>query len=558
LDTESCACTPFIPKAINASTLTSVNSLLQSNVGKQMTKAAEMAKVSVKGGFHLLWGLVASTVISSVGTIFVGNLLGDAKYGLYTIALVAPNLISNFRDWGISSAMIKYSAQYNAEKKCDKIRGIFVAGIIFEIVLGLVLTVVGFLLSGFLATLYNNVELEPLIQIASFTILTGALLGTAQSAFVGIERMELNSITLICQSIIKTIIIPVLVIFGLGPLGAVIGYSIAFLIAGLVGVLLMWIIYKGLPKPVNNKLEIKATIKTMLNYGLPLSIATIVSGFQTQFYNVIVPIYASPDLVGNYGIASTFVILITFFASPITTILFPAFSKLDIRKDHETLKNVFQFSIKYASLLVVPAAAIVMVLAKPGIGVLFPKFTDAPLFLALLAISYLFAAAGNLSIGNFINGQGQTRFNLKLALLTSAIGFPLSVVLISQFGIIGLIITALTAGIPSLIIALFWLKKHYSVTVDWSSSARILLSGAVSGAITYLLIAQLAFSNWTALIVGAVVFLLSFVLAVLLTRAINRLDISNLRGMLGGLGPLRRPINFFLNIIEKLMNILRL
>jgi O-antigen/teichoic acid export membrane protein len=523
-----------------------------------MTKAAEMAKVSAKGGFHLLWGLVASTVISSVGTIFVGNLLGDSNYGLYGMALVAPNLIANFRDWGVSSAMIKYSAQYNAEKKCDKIRGIFVAGIIFEVVLGLVLTVVGFLLSGFLAGLYKNTELEPLIQIASFTILTGALLGTAQSAFVGIERMELNSITLICQSIIKTIIIPVLVIFGLGPFGAVLGYSIAFLIAGLIGVLLMWIIYRGLPKPANNKLEIKATIKTMFNYGLPLSIATIISGFQTQFYNVIVPIYVSSGIYGNYGIASTFVVLITFFASPITTILFPAFSKLDAKKDRETLKNVFQFSIKYASLLVVPAAAIVMVLAKPGIGVLFPDFTDAPLFLALLAISYLFTATGNLSIGNFINGQGETRFNLKLALLTSAIGFPLSVILISQFGIIGLIVTTLTAGIPSLIISLFWLRKHYDVTVDWSSSARILLSGAVAAAITYLLIAQFAFSNWIALLVGAVVFLTSFVLAILLTRAINRLDISTLRDMLGGLGPLRRPINFFLNIIDKLMNILRL
>jgi O-antigen/teichoic acid export membrane protein len=523
-----------------------------------MSKAAEMAKISAKGGFHLLWGLVASTVISSIGTIFIGNLLGDAKYGLYSIALVAPNLISSFRDWGITTAMIKYSAQYNAENKCDKIRSIFAAGIVFEVIFGLALTVVSFLLSGFLSTLYNNAELIPLIQIASFTVLTGALLGAAQSAFVGIERMEFNSITLILQSIIKTAVILLLVILGMGPLGAVLGYSIAFFVAGLTGILLMWTLYRKMPKPADNKLEIKTTIKTMFNYGLPLSISTIISGFQTQFYNFIVPIYVSTELFGNYMIANTFVILITFFATPITTVLFPAFSKLDAKKDRETLKNVFQFSIKYASLLVVPTTTIVMVLAKPGIGVLFPGYPDAPLFLALLAIAYLFTAAGNLSIVNFINGQGQTVFNLKLALLTSAIGFPLSVLLISQFGIIGLIVTALTAGIPSLIISLFWLKKHYDVTVDWSSSARILLSGAVAAAITYLLVTQLAFSNWIALIVGAIVFLSSFVLAVLLTRAIDRSDINNLRGMLGGLGPLRRPINFFLIFIEKLMNVLRL
>jgi O-antigen/teichoic acid export membrane protein len=523
-----------------------------------MSKAAEMAKVSVKGGFHLLWGLVVSTLISSIGTIFVGNLLGDDGYGLYTIALVAPALISNFRDWGVSTAMIKYSAQYKAEEKRDKIRSIFAAGIIFETVLGMVLVVVGFMLSSFIATLYNNVELTPLFQVASSIILTGALLSAAQSAFVGLERIELNSITLICQSAIKTAVIIALVYFGLGPFGAVLGYSIAYLMAGLIGVLLMWTLYRSLPKPVNNKLEIKATIKTMFNYGLPLSIATIISSFQTQFYNFLVPIYASAGLVGNYGIAVIFAVLITFFATPVTTMLFPAFSKLDAKKDRETLKNVFQFSIKYASLLVVPTATVVMVLAKPGIGVLFPGYPDAPLFLALLAISYLFTAAGNLCTGSVINGQGQTRFNLKLALLTSAIGFPLSVILISRFGIIGLIITSLTAGIPSLIISLFWLKKHYGLTVDWSSSARILLSSAVAAVITYMLIACFAFSNWVALIVGAVVFLFSFVLAILLTRAINRSDINNLRAMGGGLGPLRRPINFALDVLEKLMTILRL
>jgi O-antigen/teichoic acid export membrane protein len=199
-----------------------------------------------------------------------------------------------------------------------------------------------------------------------------------------------------------------------------------------------------------------------------------------------------------------------------------------------------------------------MVLAKPGIGVLFPDYPDAPLFLALLTISYLLTAAGNLSTGNLINSQGQTRFNLKLSLLTSAIGFPLSVVLISQYGIIGLIVTALVAGIPSLIISLVWLKKYYDVSVDWSSSARILLSSTVASALTYVLISQVALSNWMTLIVGAIVFLCSFVLAILLTKSIDRSDLKNLQDMVGGLGSLRRPLKFFLNILEKLMNILRL
>jgi lipopolysaccharide exporter len=453
--------------------------------------------------------------------------------------------------------MVRYTAQYNAEDKAANIRSIFSSGIFFETVLGLVLAAVAFLLSDFLASLYSLPNIATLIKIASFTILTTALLSTAHAAFVGMEKMELNSIVLIVQAIIKTTVVPALVIFGLGPLGAVIGFTIAALIAGLIALLLMWWLYKNLPKPTNNTLEMRTTIKTMFKYGLPLSIATIIATFQTQFYSFILPIFVAPDLIGNYGIATTFVVLIAFFATPVSTMLFPAFSKLDPKKDYATLKNVFQFSIKYASLLVVPVAAIVMALAKPGVSILFPNFSAAPLFLGLLAINYLYVVFGNLSVTNFINSQGQTTFNLKLALITFGIGFPLSIVLISRFGILGLIVTTLTATIPSLIVALRWLRKQYDLTVDWASSARILLSGLTASAITYALVTLLAFSNLIALVVGAVVFLFIFLDAIILTGAITRSDIYTIRETMTLLGPLQRLTNPILNIIEKLMTTLR-
>ncbi len=110
--------------------------------------------------------------------------------------------------------------------------------------------------------------------------------------------------------------------------------------------------YKSLPKPINSKLEIMASIKTMLRYGFPVSIGGILVGFLTQFYTYIMAIYVTNNaLIGNYNVAQNFVVLITFFSVPITTMMFPAFSKLDAKKDNELLKNVFQYSVKYAALL---------------------------------------------------------------------------------------------------------------------------------------------------------------------------------------------------------------
>jgi stage V sporulation protein B len=520
-----------------------------------MNKATKMAKVTVKGSFHLLWGLVASTVISAVGAIFIARLLDPSEYGIYTIAVTAPILISTFRDWGINSAVIRYVAQYKAENKSANVRSVLAAGLIFEVVMGSVLSALSFLLSGFLATsLLHRPDITPLIQIASFTILTGALMTIAQAAFTGIEKMELTSITLVCQSIIKTVMIPIIIILGLSAFGAVIGYTVTSLFAGLIGILLMWTIFKSLSKPDISRTDLVTNIKTMFKYGLPLSISTILAGFLSQFFNILMAIYATDLMIGNYSVASNFAILIGFFVTPVATMMFPAFSKLDASKDKETLRNVFQFSVKYAALLVVPAVAVLMALSQPGVFTLFgDKYTQAPLFLAILPISYLFTAFGSLSINNLISSQGQTKFNLELTILTVAIGFPVGFILISQFGIIGLLATGITIPIPSLIISLQWIGRRYGVTVDWASSIKILLSSGMAAAETYTLISQIAFSSWVKLIIGVIVFLFAYLIAISLTRTIDKFDLINLREMFGELGPLRRLFNFLLNILEKLV-----
>jgi O-antigen/teichoic acid export membrane protein len=367
--------------------------------------------------------------------------------------------------------------------------------------------------------------------------------------------MHLNSVMLIIQSIFKTALIMVLVLLGLGTLGAVIGFSVAVLIAGITGILLVYTLYRSLPKPRDGQLAIVATIKTMLKNGLPISIGAIVTGFLTTFYTNILAVFVTDNsLIGNYSVAVNFVVLISFVATPVTTMLLPAFSKLDYKRDREVLKNVFQYSVKYAALIVVPVTLIVMSLAQPAISTIFQnKYTEAPLYLALSGVVYLLSIFGSLSYGNLINSQGDTNFTLKLSLLQAAIGFPLSFVLISQFGIIGLIVTSTIVGVPGLIWSLIFIKRRYSVTIDWVSSAKILASSSIAAVVTYIFATWLPFSSPIRLILGVIVFALIFLVAALLTRTISHNDIANVRQIAGGLGPLSKPLGKVLDLLEKFM-----
>ena len=521
-----------------------------------MSKATEMARISARGGFHLLWGLVLSTVISAVGTIIIARLLGPDNMGLYMIALAAPNLIATFRDWGVTTAMIKYSAEFNNENNVSKIRSIFVSGLVFEIIVGLALSVLSLVLSPFLAQFLGRPAIVQLIQIASLFILTGALVNTATAAFTGMEKMHLNSIMLIIQSSIKTALIIALVALGLGTLGAVTGFSIGVLFAGLIGVLLMYVMYRSLPKSTGSALELMKTIKTMLKYGFPLSIGVILSGFLTQFNSTILAIFVTDNaLIGNYSVALNFVVLITFFASPVTTMLFPAFSKLDAQKDTETLRSVFQYSVKYAALIVVPVTVMVMALAQPAIGTIFEnKYVQAPLYLALLSVIYLFSTLGSLCNVSLINGQGYTKYNLKLTIITVAIGFPLSLVLVSQFGIIGLIAATTIAGLPSIFLTLRFIKKHFGVSLDWISSAKIFFTSSATGILTYFTIFLLPFGDPIKLVVGVIVFVVAFLFILVVTKTLNKGDLANIREVANAMGPLREPLNLVIILVEKLMD----
>ncbi|MCW4024570.1 MAG: oligosaccharide flippase family protein [Candidatus Bathyarchaeota archaeon] len=527
-----------------------------------MSKVEDIAKVSAKGSFHVLWGLIVSTLISSIGAIFIARLLGSDLYGLYTIVITAPLLIQVLRDWGVNSAMVRFVAQYRAEGRVDEVRSVFLTGVLFEVVMGLVLSIFSFVSADFLATVvFNRPVIAPFIQLVSFSILANSLVVASTVAFTGYDRLELNSVMLIFQSVFRTAIMIALVALGFGVAGASIGYTVSAFVAGLVGVALIGVIYRRLPKPFSQKLEIKAYFTAIFSYCLPLSLATIITVLLPQFYAFLLPIHYAADNVqiGNYGVAINFVVLIAFFITPISTMMFPAFSKLDPRRDQESLRNIFSFSVKYGSLLVVPVTALVMCLSEPAVATLFGNtYNTAGLFLALFAIQYLYIAFGHLILPSLLNGQGQTSFTLRMALLTGLIGFPLGYGLIMLFGVLGLILAMLVSNLPSLFMGLNFVKKTYGATVDWRASVCILLSSGVAAVVTYFMVSWLPFAAWIELLLGVLVFVVVLVPALLFSRSVTKEDIANLKLIVEGLGVLGRLISRLLAFLERVMTFMNL
>src|SRR5512138_2337905 len=120
-----------------------------------MDKALEMGKSSAAGSFHLLLGVAGSTVIMAIGTIVLGMLLPAKGVGLYGMAFIPASVINYFRDWGVNSALTKQIASLRAAGKESEIHDVIVSGVIFEVISGILLSLVCFALAWPLANLIN-------------------------------------------------------------------------------------------------------------------------------------------------------------------------------------------------------------------------------------------------------------------------------------------------------------------------------------------------------------------------------------------------------------------
>ncbi len=547
-----------------------------------MDKALDMGKTSATGSFHLLIGVAGSTIIMFIGTFILATLLPVSEVGLYGIALIPSSIINYFRDWGVNYAMTQQIANLRASGKDAEIHDVIVSGIVFEIITGAMLSLICFAVAQPLALILdssNSTNLSIYISIMSLSIFAGAIFSASTAIFTGYERMKLNSFTQIIQAVVKTAFGPLLIILGFGVLGAVYATVASLVTGGVVSIVIVYfVLFRQLHKCKVGRCDVKQTLKPMLIYGLPLTVSNIVVGVLPQVFAFTMAVYAGAAMMGNYYAAAYFSVLLTFISIPIATALFPAFSKLNTEKEPELVKTVFASSVKYTSMLLVPATMILITLSTPLINFLFPKdgifnslfvanaapkFPYAPLFLAIASIINLLVLFGNISIGTFQTGIGKTNQIMKQSIASLAVGLPLAYLLVAYcnsiggptLAVIGGILGTLISTLPALIWGLHWSWKNYKVKIDFGISAKIFSASAIASIVTYLFIGFLHLPYLIILLSGFVVFAFVYLAAAPLIGAVNQTDIDNFKNMFSSLGIIAKILNVPLLFMGKMCKV---
>jgi O-antigen/teichoic acid export membrane protein len=494
-----------------------------------------IAQNAARGGLFLFIGNASSTVILAVGAIIVARLLGPFSYGLYTLTVAIPALLVALADAGMNFALVRLPARLRSEGDHARANRLVKLGFLLKLAISAAASIVCYAGSTVIASIVlNRPELTPFVQLASLMIVFQAIYDATNNIFIGQDLMQYSASAQILQATLKGALAPVLVFVGLGITGAIWGYVLALAAAGLTGATLLFTRRMRSSGRTTNQASME--LRTLLGYGLPLYAAAILSVFLTQYQNIVLAHFASNVEVGNFGATWNFTTFMMILIYPITTAMFPMFSKMDPKDQRSDLARGFVLAVKYTSLLMIPASVAVMVFSRDliyltyGIG-----YALAPQYLVLLAALYLLTAISYLVLGSFLNGVADTRTVLKMSVVTLAVYLPLGPVLAWLWGPFGLLIAYILSIATSTVYGLRQTSVKHDARPNLRASGRIILA-ALGAAVPTLGLIQLdgAGVGVVNLVVGGLLYLGVYLTLAPILGAVEKQDVLNLRTLLGG------------------------
>jgi O-antigen/teichoic acid export membrane protein len=501
-----------------------------------------VARDSARGGFFLVSGSILATVIQAIGVFLVARLLGPELYGVYTLSLVVPTLLLQVIDFGVNQGLLRFSVRLRVEGKTRQIASLVRNAFSFKLIVGLIISCFTILFSDYFATYaVNRPDLSMYIRLASLTVLFHAILDTSTSVFIGMDNAEYCTLVWNVQASAKTALSILLVFLGFGVLGAVTGFVVGALTAGILGTALLYSkIYKSLNSSIETGNSFKKSLKFLIGYSYPIYISALFFSIIPQLQSVILSMFASDADIGNFRAASNFVALISILILPISTVLFPAFSKFD--KESEEIRKFFSLSTMYATLLIVPAVTITAIFSKEFVDVIYgSQWTLAPAFLSLNVLLYLFVGLGYQIQTSFFNGIEETFTTLKIGLTTFLLFILLSPFLTMYFSVQGMILATLVSSLLATIYGTYIAKTKFKVKLYYKKLLLIYSAAAFSAVPSLLIQKVIHTSSILEIIIAGLVYMLSYITLLPLLHVMTKQEIKNVEQIAERI-PLVKPL----------------
>jgi stage V sporulation protein B len=516
--------------------------------------ASQIASRSARGGALIFIGNFLALVIGFFASIIIARLLGPEGYGLYSLAILVPATIQLFLGFGIGTAVTRFSSYYIAQGKPALARKITDDGAKITIVSALAVTALAYFTAGFFATvLLGRPSLAPLIQDASLLVLGLTLFGFGTSVLVGWNMMGFVGVTAVLQDVFKLVICVGLLLVGFGPLGAVLGNLLSYLIAGMIILGRFYLSHPGGDQAEGGKP--KSQLGQMFRFGAPAYAGRVLSTFANSYFvPFLLAAIVSTQVFAYFSAAGGFVTVIGTATTATGTALFAAFASLEgLQKDS---RQPLTYAVRYTGYVVSPLAFFMITSSALLMRLYGQAFASGSLILALYAASMIPFSLGSAVIPNYFNGMGKTRLNFWYLAVDTVVTIGLSVALALTYGLYGLLAAQIISNFVQIGWGIFLLKRTFNTMVDFKS-AGLGIACSFCAAVLVTFIGPVVHSYLIELVLRLVAFGAVYLTLAPLAKVIDSDDIARIRSAFSGSAGLRPIINAVMTYESKVYSLRR-
>lgn len=386
--------------------------------------------------YSLIWKFAERAgvqIVSLVLSIVLARLLSPGDYGLVAILLVFITIADVFVNAGFSGALIQ-----NNDVNDDDFSSVLCLSIMFSIIIYSII----FILSPYIANLYNMPDLCNALRVLAVRIPIAAI-NSVQQAYLSKKLQFKKFFYATVSGTISSAIIGIVL--------AYIGFSFwaliwQYLVNAIVNTLVLWKIIDWKPKLKVSVMR----MQVLFNFGWKLLVSNLLNSIYNSLSSLFIGRFYSPDNLGYFTTGQKFPLLIVSNVNDsISSVLFPALASE--QESRAKLKAITRRAMKISSYIMWPILLGLAACADSIISLIFTdKWLPAVPYLRIACITYGLWPLHTANI-QVINAVGRSDIFLKMEVVKKILGV-ITLLISVQYGVIAIALSELITGVISLFI----------------------------------------------------------------------------------------------------------
>lgn len=373
--------------------------------------------------------------------IVMARLLTPSDYGITAIPAIFMTVATVFIESGFNSALVR--KQNLTDKDLS-------TAFLYCISIGLAMYLILFMCAPFIANIYDNPILTPLVRITALSFLWSPL--TTPQRVILQRDLDFKTIAKISFSanVLSGILGIVIAYLGYG-LWALVASTLA---SSLLKFIMMWCVVKWIPKQGWSK----DSFRYLWGYGNKLVVTNLINTLYANVGPLILGKYGGANDLGYYNRAKGYAALPSSnIVGVLTQVTFPVLSKL--QDNNEILSHNYRKMIRVSAYIVFPIMLLLAALARPlVITLITEKWEPCILLLQILCIVFMWQPIQILNL-NVLQVKGRTDLSLKLELIKKPVSLTIILIGLLKFGVVGFCVADFVSSMFALIINTYYTGK---------------------------------------------------------------------------------------------------